>query len=378
MERDDIYKTIYDNTRLKVRDDSIVKYWTEYITNHYLFRINKYRENYKTSFENLKDCFNNLVEVFKSYDNPDFLSGILKFYMRNLLFSSNLGDQELERKKEKPYCIDECGRVLISFFSKFQMSEEKDLVFYSIICLFRIHFRLKTYRNSKTLVEWTEKTNLNLDYLPKAEVTTFYYYSGRLSIYELKLIDAQRILTNAFNICKNNQFTNKRLILEYLIPLNLFIGVLPTEEFISTYKLNEYSDLIQSYKNGNLLMFEKSLDTLEDRLITLGTFLIVGKLKAYILRNLIRNIYQSYGDELFVNPNSPPVIKIEVIYNVLKNVIKYTEMDIEELELYILGVLYKGLISGYVHSANKVIVFARKAAFPKMSEAFKSNYNKII
>lgn len=297
--------------------------------------------------------------------------------MRNLLFVSSLADSELERKKEKTYCVDECGRILISFFSKFQMSDEKEIVFFCIICLIRIYFRLKTYRNSKTLVDWVEKTNLNLDELPKSDVTTFYYYSGRLTLYEIKLVDAHRILTMALNICKSNHFANKRLIIEYLIPLNLFYGIVPNEDFLKQHDLNMYLDLITSYKNGNMAVFEQSIEKLEDRLISLGTFLIVEKLKCYVIRNLIKNIHKNYFSDANNNSNIP-IIKIELIQMVLKNVFAYESMDLEELELYIIGVVYKGLISGYVHNVNKVIVFSKKSPFPKLREVFDKNYSKII
>ena len=83
--------------------------------------------------------------------------------MRNFLFLSHLADAELERQKQKAYCLDECGRVLISFFSTFQMSNEKNIVFFCIICLIRVYFKLKNYRNSKTLIGWVEKSGLNLN-----------------------------------------------------------------------------------------------------------------------------------------------------------------------------------------------------------------------
>jgi hypothetical protein len=297
--------------------------------------------------------------------------------MRSLLFTSSLADGELEKKKEKTYCVDECGRILISFFSKFQMSEEKEPVFFCIICLMRIYFKLKNYRNSKTLVEWLDKTNLNLEELPKSEVTTFYYYSGRLALYEIKLMDSHRILTNAFNICKNDHFTNKKVILEYLIPLNLFYGIVPSNESMKSYNLESYIILVESFKNGDLTNFEKSVEALEERLISLGTFLIIEKLKGYVMRNLIKIIHKNYFAD-YQNASTIPIIKIELIHRILKYCIGYKDMDIDELELYLIGMVYKGLISGYIHNTNKVIVFSKKSPFPKLSEVFKTNYNKIV
>ena len=217
MRREEIQKFISDNVKIRFQDESINKYWSEFIINHFMFRVNRYRENFTQSFDNLKDSFNNLLELYSLYDQYDIFNPILKYCMRNLLFASYLADQELEKKKENVNCIDACGRLLISFFSKFSNSDDKSVVFYSIICLTRIYFKLKTYRNSKTLFDWVDKNGVNIDCFPKSEVTTFYFYSGRLSLYELKLKEASNILSNAFKICKDNHFTNKKLILEYLI-----------------------------------------------------------------------------------------------------------------------------------------------------------------
>jgi hypothetical protein len=375
MRRDDIQKIVYDNVRIRFNNNELNKQWSEYIINHFLYRINKFRENFKESFEFLKESFNNLVEVYRLYDQDAVFIKILKYYMKGLLFSSYLADQELTKKKEKVNCVDECGRVFMSFFSKFSNGDDKSSMFYCVICLTRIYFKLKTYRNSKTLIDWVGNS-LDIEEFPKSEVTTFYYYSGRLSLYELRLTDANKILNIAFKLCKDNHFANKRLLLEYLVPLKLFEGIIPSEYIIKKYNLEQYNDLIRSFKEGNLTLFEKAIEDLEDRLITLGTFLIVEKLKPFVMRNLIKSIFSSYSEELA--KMKTPVIKLELIHNVLTNVIAFNSMDIEELEIYIISVIFKGLINGYVHNVNKVIVFSKQLPFPKLSDAYKNNYNKII
>jgi hypothetical protein len=357
------------------REENLQKIWSEYVINHLMFKINKYREDFVKSFENLKDTFIYFLEIYKSTNYATFLNNVIKYYMRNLLFSSELADQELKRKKEKAYCIDDCGRVLMNFFSKYQ-NEEPAIVFYAILCIIRIYFKLKTYRNSKTLVDWVEKSDLEIKTFPKSEVTTFYYYSGRLALYELNFYRALDIFNKAFEMCKNNHINNKKLIFEYLVVLNLFTGITPTDEIIKKLGLLHYKDLIVGYKSGNMTLFEKSIEKLEGRLINLGTYLIIEKLKPYVMRNLIKIIYQGYSSELA--KSNMPIIKIELIHNVFKNVYNYTFMDLEELELYIISVIYKGFITGYIHNINKVLVFSKKNAFPKLSDNFKANYNKII
>ena len=375
VHKDEITNSVQQVLIQNFKNPNELKIWRDFLANFMHFYQNRLKSHYVKSFEFLKESFSSLTEIYKLSNYPAFFSEIKKFYMKQLLLSSNLADQELEKLKEKTHCIDDTGRVLISYFSTFQGADDKSVVLSCIINLIRIHFKLKTYRNSKTLVEWVDKNGLNLKDYKKADVTTFYYYSGRLALYELKIIDAQKIFTNALNICKSNHFNNKKLIIEFLIPLNMFFGKVPTISFIKDYDLDEnYINFIEAYKTGNLKMFEDSLEKLEDRFILLGSFLIAEKLKGFVFRNLVKRIHKNsdFSDMKFPN------IKIELIYNVLTNVFGYKEMNIEELELYLIGVIYKGLIVGYIHSKDKTLVFSKTNPFPKISEAFEKKYDKFF
>ena len=70
-------------------------------------------------------------------------------------------------------------------------------------------------------------------------------------------------------------------------------------------------------------------------------------------------------------------MELDLVHTILKNVYNY-EIDKEELEINIIGVLYRGLIGGYIHYKNKVIVFGKNNPFPNLKETFNKNYNKII
>jgi len=379
IEANDISPIITDNLRLQLKDEKKLKNWSDFITNFFLYRINNFRENYITAFEYLKDSFIVFQEIYKMLETPKFLNTILKLYMRHLLFISMLADDSsLKQKKNSTniQCVNELGRHLMNFFSKFQNCEEKEIIFFAIICIIRIHFKLRTYRNSNTLVEWINLGHIDLNLMPKSDLVTYYYYSGRLALYELKISEARKIFANAFDICTFEHRTNLKLILEYLIPLNLFFGKIPNFETLKNYDLVTYWDLIEAYKSGDLKKFEEALEKLEDRLIMLGTFLIVDKLRGYVVRNLIKTIYKIFEEEL--NQMKFSVISIELVSNVLKNVFGYENYDLDELELYLNSVIYKGLIAGYIHNKDKVIVFSKKNPFPSLGEVLGKYYDRII
>jgi len=209
--------------------------------------------------------------------------------------------------------------------------------------------------NCKSLVDWTDKNSVDLNIFPKSEITTFYYYTGKLSIYEIRILEAKTFFTKAFNICKKDSIQNKRLILEYLIPVNLFFGILPSNELLDYYKieqLNLYKLIISSYRTGDVKIFNKTVEELEDRFILLGTFLIFEKLKCFVMRNFVRRIHKNYDSH---------IIPLSIFHKILTDVFDFHEMNLEELELYLLSVIYKGLINGYIHhqiELNIVEVFS--------------------
>ena len=353
-----------------------MKNWIDFISFHLIYVLFYRKGLYEKSYGGLKDSFNAYMEIYKIYLQCSInLIPVTKYYIRNLMIVSNLADRELSSKKEKEYCLDESARVLINFFSKFQGAENKNNgILFCINSLIRIFFKLKTYRNCKSLVEWIEKNSVDLNIFPKSEITTFYYYTGKLSIYEIKIFEAQSFFTKAFNICKKDNMQNKRLILEYLIPVNLFFGILPTNEILEYYKIDHldlYKSIISSYKAGDVKIFNKTVEELEDRFITLGTFLIFEKLKCFVMRNFVRRIHKRYGNH---------IIPLSLFHKILIDVFDYNEMNLEELELYLLSVIYKGLINGYIHHQDKVFVFAKNKInpFPKLSEALEKNINKLI
>ena len=352
------------------KNQKMISLLTDFISNFFIYKAKFHRNEFIDAFTSLSDSFSNFGEFYQTTQNIE-LSPIVKYLIRNLY------QTVIKTKDEKK--ISDCGRTLISFFSKFQTSDENKMtVLYCVVVLMKIYFKLKTYRNSITLVTWFDKSNMSDEDLPQSENATFSFYQGRLALYELKISDARDVLTRAFELCINNVSPsakyNAKIIYEYLVPINLFFGIYPKKTGIEID--SNYFNLSKSVYEGDLGLFSSSLDELEDRMISFGTFLIAGKLKPFVLRNLIRNIHISQEEEL--EKMKAPVIKLEQILNVIKNVYKYEEIDIEELELSVIGVLYRGLIGGYVHHGNKVIVFGKKNPFPDLREVMKNNYSKII
>ena len=361
----------------------IKKFLTDFLTYFLLYKNSINKKEYIQSFENMKNSFSNFCEFYMLYDESS-LAPLLKYFIRILYNIGEKCDESNKISSNELKYASELGTIIISFFNKFSYVDDntKYSVLFSVVCLMRIYFKLKNYRYSIPLVQWYNKKQFDKDEdnIPSSELCTFSFYQGRLTLYELDLLESQKILNKAFDICLQNInnskscFINAKLIYEYLIPLNIFFGLLPLEEEIEKFKLDpKYITLVNSIKNGDVNKFDKVLDDLEDRFIDLGTFLIIGKFRPYVYRNLIKIIYEFIYDE----SKQTIIMELDLVHTILKNVYNY-EIDKEELEINIIGVLYRGLIGGYIHYKNKVIVFGKNNPFPNLKETFNKNYNKII
>ena len=89
---------------------------------------------------------------------------------------------------------------------------------------------------------------------------------------------------------------------------------------------------------------------------------------------MIKNVYEK---KKFFFDSKQPVIKLEHILEVAKELFN-DNTTLDDFEKHIIGVLYRGLVGGYIHHNNKVIVFSVKNPFPELSINFDKNYDKIL
>ncbi len=158
-----------------------------------------------------------------------------------------------------------------------------------IVHLFKIYFRL----NSLKLCTYLIKNASGLptfSLFPLSHVVSYNYYLGRLMIFEEQYDKALDCLFYALQHCPAHAKKNKRSILQYLIPIKLLKSSYPLPKLLEKYQLHQYTTLIQSIKDGDLKLFNQSLETYQEFFISKGIFLILEKLKTFVYRNLFRKV----------------------------------------------------------------------------------------
>jgi hypothetical protein len=75
---------------------------------------------------------------------------------------------------------------------------------------------------------------------------TYRYYVGRLNMFEDKYEEAEKNLDYALAHCYKYSLRNKKRILNYLLPVKLLRGRLPTPSLLEKYKMHEFLPLGKS------------------------------------------------------------------------------------------------------------------------------------
>jgi hypothetical protein len=216
------------------------------------------------------------------------------------------------------------------------------------------------------------------------EMVTYRYYVGRLNMFEDQYDLAEENFDYALRHCHRASVGNKKRILNYLVPVKLLRGRLPTnkrellgcsfaakEQYISRlshtdvvlfrnytavlekYSLHEFVPLMNGMRTGNLIEFTNGLTKNQDLFIRRGTYLLLEKCKMICYRNLFKRVYRIVGKEQ---------INLECIAKSFKWL--GMPIDLDEVECILANLIYKQYIRGYLSHAKRVLVLSKKDPFP--------------
>lgn len=396
----EIESKVISSIKGRVVNNEFFSKWVGFICKFLIASLHKTIDNPIEAFAAIKESYTNFLELYIFFDAEEFLGNILQFYFDSLLQLASKSDAELEKSFKKPVNVDDCGMIFMHFFSRFQSSEDKITTFFCDYNLIKVYFKLKTYRNANTLVGWVDRSGLDIEKMRSSSSLSYYFSIAKLKLLELDIGESRKYFNLAFkamlklkhihtkkeliHVCPESQLTsdnsfkshlkNKSLILEYLLILNLFYGQLVSHDTLKKYKLLDYYGLLCAFASGDISKFDGETQKLEERLINAGTFLIVEKLKAYTIRILVQRIFSELREE--ITKNQHHILKLSLIYEIANKSGYF--LDFEDFEFYMISVIHKGLIKGYIHNEKKEIVFSKANPFPQLSEVFELNMNKII
>ena len=173
---------------------------------------------------------------------------------------------------------------------------------------------------------------------------------------------AEQHLEYAFRHCKRDSSKNKTLILRYLLPVKLLMGKMPTAALIGKYGLDEYADVVNAIKSGNVRMLNDALKTHQISFIRQGTFLVLEKLRNIVLRTLFQKVHAFSAEK---NPANGNQVNLHMFLAALKWCV--CDMDIDEVEMIVANLIFKKFVKGYISHKSRVVVLAKTGALPAIS-----------
>lgn len=323
------------------------------------YRLGHLVESYQ-SFEKSANAF---IQEFRNWESAWALDAlyVIAYEIRVL---AERADRELASMGKIPEKLKGAGSFLMKVFGVLAGKGPKRVGALYVTCqLFKIYFKLGTVHLCRSVIRSIETARIfDFEEFPVRDKVTYMYYTGRLEVFNENFPAADHKLSYALTYCNPRSEANIRMILKYLIPVKLSIGILPEISLLEKYNLVEYCNVIQAMRRGDLRLLRQALQEHEDQFLRSGVYLVLEKLELQVYQRLIKKIYIIQKQK---DPSKAHQIKLEVIVKALKWL--EMDMDIDEVECIMSILIYKNLMKGYFAHKSKVVVLSKQDPFPKLN-----------
>ncbi|THD22734.1 Transcription associated recombination protein [Fasciola hepatica] len=222
--------------------------------------------------------------------------------------------------------------------------------------LFKIYFQINKLNLCKSMIRAIDNLGMN-DRFSLAQRVTYCYYVGRKAMFDGDFVAADKSLSFAFERCLGSASHNKRLILIYLIPVKMLLGIFPISSLLSKYNLNEFLGISEAVKSGDLRRMDSELNQHESFFLSCGVYLILEKLKLITYRNLFKRVCSIMKTHL---------LPIDVFTAALR-LMGMDDIDQDETECILANLIYEGKIKGYLAHQQQKLVVSKLQAFPPLT-----------
>ncbi|CAI0405799.1 unnamed protein product [Linum tenue] len=312
------------------------------------------------AFEKASNAF---IQEFRNWESGWALEAlyVIAYEIRVL---AERADRELASNGKSPEKLKGAGSFLMKVFGVLAGKGPKRVGALYVTCqLFKIYFKLGTVNLCRSVIRSIETARIfDFEEFPIRDKVTYMYYTGRLEVLNENFPAADQKLSYALTHCCLSKEANIRMILKYLIPVKLSIGILPKKQLLENYDLVEYNNIVEALKRGDLRLLRSALQENEDQFLRSGVYLVLEKLELQVYQRLLKKIYIIQKQK---DPSKAHQVKLEVIVKALKWL--EIEMDLDEVECIVAILIYKNLMKGYFAHKSKVVVLSKQDPFPKLN-----------
>ncbi|KZO94868.1 hypothetical protein CALVIDRAFT_500939 [Calocera viscosa TUFC12733] len=227
-------------------------------------------------------------------------------------------------------------------------------------CYFRIS---KTFlsKNIIRAIEANSDTIPPLESYPRSHQVTWRYYIALLDFLGENYDKAERGFVSTFYGCPFSAVRNKELALNYLIPIRLLKGILPSRKLLSRFPNLEtiYGPFTEAIRRGDIKEFDARLAWAEVRLVEAGVYLTVERAREVCLSRMFRKTWLTLS-------GPEPLVRVPI--SSFRVALKISGLDIsqEEVECLLANMIYKGYMRGYLSHGSGLLVLSKLDPFPSL------------
>jgi len=340
------------------------------------------------AFDAQTQAFRKFLEVFRAEGSwlvPALMSLVHDTRVLAVWADSVRGDGRQECLRETKTLLETCFRLTtMGRATSSEAQKKRSVGLYIVNHQFKVFFALKSLQLCRNLVRSVEMPTFpELDSFPLDQRVMYQFYRGRLLILDDRVAEARRALQFALDNCPTALRHNRKLILEFLVPISLFCGRAPTQNLLREYGIDYLADLMTHVQNGNVRALTKLIDDQQDHFIARGLFLTLDQLKVLAYRNLFRNVILIYQDSAADRAKTRVPLDILMrpfeLYSEPDPLAQFADADgddstavsqeelMEHIKCVLSNLIFQRYVKGYISHEKATLVLSPKEPFPKLN-----------
>jgi hypothetical protein len=315
------------------------------------------------AYKQIHISYNAVLDYFSSKDeDSNWVIPVLVRVSNDLRMVAGMADAS--KGDVNNQCLRECLNSLTKGFTAVAKdrtpvsdpSSKKLAIFAITNVLFKVYFKLNTLQLCGKLINVVEGPGGIMDNLrlfPVCDVVMYKYYIGRLKMFEDKYEEARDCLRFSLKFCPKSCLRNRQRILASLVPIEMCLGIMPTEAIGRVYGLTELLALGNAVKKGDLRTFEAVMAQCQRSFIRVGVYLVLEQAKIIAYRCLAKRIYT-----LTANTRLNLASFEQAMHWMGEDV------DLDEIECILANLIFQGKIKGYLSHQKRYLIVSKTDPFP--------------
>ncbi|DBA71484.1 hypothetical protein WJX79_006638 [Trebouxia sp. C0005] len=356
--------------------------WHAFFQYHALCMSNLVQNKHSDAYEASRAALGQFSTIFSDApDNARWIVPIHHVVVHNMVAMATQADQTLKQNgNAAPGKLSAAATYLQSSIFSDTLRKGGGQKRYAALevanTLFRVTFRLKNLRLADSIMKGVSH-NLSpesvtpFNNFPMSQQVTYKFFEGRIAIFNELYSVAAEALTYACNHCHKDALQQKTRILQFLIPVQMLLGKLPSAAMRQKHNMHMYDTIIQAVRAGDVRTFQQEMDSNMHTFCVQGTFFLLEKLKLTVLRRLLMRCCILHLESCPQGTPNPHHFPLDNFAHALQWQ-GQMDADFEGSTLTVANLIHLKYVKGYISQAHRKLVLYRKAdkiiemAFPPL------------